>query len=102
MMHNVTISLVAVMLLSGAVFAGALADDPLAYNDGTTVWPGSTPFVNAEGSGLEGYVDWAVYAPGVFPYSGYDATANEMVYAYQIFNTGTLAISSFAGPGESG
>ncbi|MFA6134119.1 MAG: PEP-CTERM sorting domain-containing protein [Phycisphaerae bacterium] len=94
-MRSVIFSLLAVVLLSSVVFAGPLATDSNAYNDGVNPqWHGSTAFSNTE-SGLEGYVDWAVYAPGEFSYSGYTPTAGEAVYAFQIFNTGTQHISSF-------
>jgi hypothetical protein len=76
--------------------AGALNGHASAFDDGSMVWTGSTPFDN--GTGLSGYVDWAVFAPGVFPYggSGYTPTAGEMVYTYQLFSTGADPVSSFS------
>jgi len=65
-----------------------------AFNDGVKTWTSSTAFDN--GTGVAGYVDWAVFGPGVFPYSGYSPTAGEMTYAFQVFNTGTDTISSFS------
>jgi hypothetical protein len=46
---------------------------------------------------LGGYVEWVVYAAGSFPstYSGYTPTAGELVYAYQMFNTGDAPISQY-------
>ena len=75
--------------------AGVLATDPAAYIDVSSVqWHGSTPFSNV--FGLVGYVDWAVYAPGSFPggFAGYTPTPGELAYAYQVFVTGTLELSS--------
>lgn len=54
---------------------------------------GSTPFDN--GGTLKGFVDWAVFNPGTFPYAGYTPTAGELSYAYQIFVTGAAPVSSF-------
>lgn len=74
--------------------AGALDGHGDAYFDGSTTWSGSTSFT--DGANLHGYVDWAVFAPGDFPYSGYTPTLGEMVYAYQVFGMGTDAVSSFS------
>ncbi|MGH7179488.1 MAG: hypothetical protein ACREJC_19080 [Tepidisphaeraceae bacterium] len=75
--------------------AGLLNGHGSAYNDGSNpVWTGSTPFDDL--SGLAGYVDWAVFAPGDFPYAGYSPTAGEMTYAYQVFVTGTAPVSAFS------
>ena len=72
-----------VLIISGWVQAGPLA-----------VYGGSTPFDN--GGTLKGYVDWAVFSPGAFPYSGgYTPTPGELVYTYQIFETGAAPLSSF-------
>jgi hypothetical protein len=54
---------------------------------------GSTTFDN--GATLKGYVDWAVFNPGTFPYAGYTPTSGELSYAYQIFVTGAAPVSSF-------
>ena len=78
------------LLLSGAASAGSLNGHPDAWSG----WTGSTAFDN--GTGLSGYVDWAVFGPGDFPYSGYSPTAGELTYAYQVFSTGPDAISSFS------
>ena len=76
--------------------AGDLDGHAAAYFDGVDTWAGSTAFDN--GVGVSGYVDWAVFAPGVFPYggTGYAPTAGEMVYAYQLFSTGSAAVSTFS------
>jgi hypothetical protein len=87
--------LAAIGFLASPAFAGLLTTG--AYNDGSTTWSGSTPFTSAEEPGLNGYVDWVVYAADSFPYAGtsYTPTAGELVYAYQIVNTGTVAISQY-------
>lgn len=80
-----------------ASHAGVLATDPAAYIDGSSFqWHGSQPFSNV--FGLVGYVDWAVYGPGDFPvaFTGYTPTAGELTYAYQVFVTGRLELSSAA------
>ena len=75
--------------------AGPLAIDTTVYQNPT--WRGSTAYLNVT-SGLQGYIDWAVYAPNTFPagFSFFDenlnpsaVTPNEFVYAYQIYSTGT-------------
>lgn len=82
----------AVGLAAGSAQAGALNGHANAYDDGGTVWTGSTSFDS--GVGLSGYVDWAVFAPGDFPYAGYTPDAGELVYAFQVFSTGTDAAHS--------
>jgi hypothetical protein len=94
--------LCAIALFSAPVMAGPLS--PLAIDTTTYlgVWHGTTayqgyfdPPFNTDPSGLTGYVDWAVYAPGTFPggFSGYTPNINEFVYTYQVDNTGTAALS---------
>jgi hypothetical protein len=76
-----------VLVISGSALAGPLAT-------AGTYGSSSTMFDN--GGALKGHVDWAVFNPGTFPYTGgYTPTAGEMVYAYQIFVTGTAPVSSF-------
>ncbi len=77
------------LLASPAVAAPLSADAGISYGG---VWAGSTPF--AVGS-LVGYVDWAVYPPGGFPYAGYVPTAGQLTYAYQVYVTGTAPLSHF-------
>jgi len=80
------------LLLSTQVFAaGPLFNHPNAGGP-PPVYTGSTPF--AQGT-LSGYVDYAVFNPGQFPYSGYTPTAGELTYAYQITVTGSAPLSSF-------
>lgn len=84
-------------LCAATASAGALNGHAAAYNDGNGptagAWTGSTAFDN--GLGLSGYVDWAVFGPGSFPYVGYTPTAGELAYSYQVFTTGALDVTSF-------
>jgi len=70
--------------------AGPLANDQTEFG---AISSGSTPFDN--GATLKGFVDWAVYSPGTFPYGGYAPTSGELAYAYQVFVTGAAPVSSF-------
>jgi hypothetical protein len=96
------LALCAIALLAAPVAAGPLS--PLAIDTTTYlgVWHGTTayqgyfdPPFNTLPSGLSGYVDWAVYAPGTFPggFSGYVPNPGEFVYTYQVDNQGTAALS---------
>ena len=85
-----------VTLLSGTARAGVLNGHANAYNDGVNpTWTGSTAFSSGT---LTGFVDYAVFAPGDFPFGGggYTPTAGELVYAYQVFVTGAASVSSFS------
>ncbi|MHC4985336.1 MAG: PEP-CTERM sorting domain-containing protein [Planctomycetota bacterium] len=93
-MFKHAVAVLTVMVLAAPAFAGALSGHADAFDDGSTVWAGSTAFDN--GTGVAGYVDWAVFAPGDFPFAGYTPDAGELVYAYQVFSTGTDVISSFS------
>jgi hypothetical protein len=65
------------------------------YNDGT-VWEGNQTFTKTVGSNtLAGSVDYAVFTISEFEklFTGYNATAGELIYAYQIHNTGTVNIT---------
>ena len=81
--------------LAGPLPVGPLATAPGVYVDGfANVWHGSTDYSNA--FGLEGFIDWAVWAPGTFPgFTGYAPTAGEYVYTYQAAEEGTAALTSF-------
>src|SRR3954463_7163202 len=81
-----------VLLVSTPLFAGALNGNANAGGP-APLYTGSTPFIQGT---LSGYVDYAVFNPGQFPYSGYTPTAGEYTYAYQVFVTGTAPLSSFA------
>lgn len=78
------------LFISTSAYAGVLANDVVEFG---ALQSGSTPFTN--GGTLSGFVDWAVYNPGGFPYGGYAPTAGELTYAYQIFVTGSAPVSSF-------
>jgi len=78
------------LLISTQTFAGALFNNPNAGPP--PLYTGSTPFTVGT---LSGYVDYAVFNPGQFPYSGYTPTPGELTYAYQIFVTGSAPVSSF-------
>jgi hypothetical protein len=95
-------SIVAICLAASATlaavqptFAGILATDPLAYNDGATWWHGSTFYAS---SSLNGTIDWAVYAPGdfalAFPGSTYTPPPDMMTYVYQINEVGDSPVST--------
>ena len=98
MTQRLTFAVVATCLgvLVASAAAGPLATHPDAFDDGSKVWAGSTLFDSA--TGVSGRVDWAVFAPGLFPYagSGYTPTPGEYVYAYQFHNDGTDALTSLS------
>ncbi|MEX2112504.1 MAG: hypothetical protein WD845_04925 [Pirellulales bacterium] len=96
--HRPLLLRVAAVLVPAVLFAGtpALAG-PLVSDLGisyTGAWAGSTPFATGT---LSGYIDWAVYGPGGFPYAagGYTPTPGQFTYAYQIFVTGSAPVSHF-------
>ena len=94
-MRKTLLSALVVGLFAATAGAGDLNGHVDAYDDGSVVWSGSTGF--DDGENVVGYVDFAVFAPGDFPYggTGYTPTAGEMVYVYQVFSTGTDPLSSF-------
>jgi len=95
MTRKLLIAIFAVILTASPAFAGALNGHAGAFNDGSITWTGSAPFSNA--FGVSGYVDWTVFGPGGFPYSpSFAVGPDELVFAYQVFNTGTVTIASFA------
>ena len=88
--------LCALALLSAPALAGPLAVDTNSY---LGIWHSSTPYQgyfdppdNTDPSGLSGYIDWAVYAPGAFPVgftgeNGWSPAIDEYVYTYQLYET---------------
>ena len=92
-MRNLAVFMIAVLVCSGPAWA-SLDGHANAYDDGSKAWSGTTAF--SDGSNLTGYVEWAVFGPGDFPYAGYTPTAGELTYACQVFSTGTDAIVSYA------
>lgn len=91
------VAVLIVAVASSVASAGLLNGNALAYNDGNGpaagAWTGSTTFVQGT---LQGYIDWAVFGPGQFPYSGYTPTTGELTYAYQVYETGAAPLSSFS------
>jgi len=107
---SVTLGLALAIALFGATLAsaGPLATHPLAYDDGTTVWHGSTGFDDdgdpliLEGDGLEGSVDWAVFTSADFETAfpaligQYIPPAGQLAYTYQINVAGIAVVSSLS------
>ena len=95
-----TAQVLAVMLLASATALGGLATDSNAYDDGVNPqWHGSVHmFSTGGGDTIEADVEYAVYAPGDFTYTGlgYTPTPGEFVYAYQVIPTaGSVEINTF-------
>ncbi len=88
------LGLIAIVSLAAApAFAGML-DTGTPYFDGTETWSGTT---SAGDSEVGGSIDWRVYAPGQFPFSGYTPTPGEFAYVYQFHNDpGSAAISLYS------
>jgi hypothetical protein len=84
--------LLSALVLAPTSRAGVLNGHPNAFNDGFA-WSGSTPFVSGT---LQGFVDWAVFAPGQFPFAGYVPTAGQATYAYQVFVQGSAPLSALS------
>src|SRR5437763_528795 len=91
------LTLALVLCITSSSFAGPLATDPNAYNDGLIFWHGSTNYQGLDTfnqpTGLSGHVDWAVYPAGVVPagltgIGGYTPTPGEFLYTYQAYETG--------------
>ena len=81
---------VAMMGLWTAPATAGWIDSVNGYDDGTTLWEGTSPY--SSGS-LTGYIEWAVFGPGEFPFSGYTPAPGQFTYVYQIVNTGDAAVS---------
>jgi hypothetical protein len=79
----------------------SLLDTGTAFNDGVTTWRGTSVFPATPDPILSGSIDWVVYAPGQFPFSGYAPTANEYTYVYQLHSTGSAPITNFSVPLEN-
>ena len=80
-----------VMVLGSAGSAGVLDGHASALVSG------NTPFT--DGADLTGSVDWAVFEPGDFPFTGgYTPTPGEAVYAYEVFITGADFMTTFSLP----
>ena len=74
--------------------AGVLSASGSAFEG----WSGTTPFSNA--SGLAGDVDWVVLTSSnfsaSFPGAAYSPPSDELVYVYQIVNTGSVRLVALA------
>jgi len=82
------------ILTAATLQAGVLTSPTGAYDDGVTVWAGSTPYSNG---GLFGTIDYKVMTAAdfvtEFPTSTY-TPGNTMVYLYQVNNDGTHSVSA--------
>ncbi len=74
-----------VMAVTATVQAGVLDGHPAASMSG------SVPFSSGT---LTGFVEYAVFNPGDYPFAGHSQTAGQAVYAYQTVSTGAADISS--------
>lgn len=87
-------------LFASTASAGPLDGHPNAFFDGSTTWSGTTSFFtpgSGPGDFLSGYIEWAVFGPGDFPYAGYVPTPGELTYAYQIFvDAGSHSVSQMS------
>jgi hypothetical protein len=76
----------ALLLCATPTFAGYLDADATAYAG----WHGTTPFfANPD---FNGYIEWAVYAPGTWPasfdFGAFTPDTGNLLYAYQVFSEG--------------
>jgi hypothetical protein len=93
----VCLALFAVVGLATApAFAGLLGTGLSYPKTPSGNWEGTGHFFNSS-SGLQGDIQWAVFTGAnfstLFPDLSYSPTGGELVYAYQVFNTGTVNIS---------
>ena len=97
MQRKTPLLLLMVLLYAVPGIAGPLATDTTSYQ---TTWHGSSSYVGSPVSGgLAGFIDWAVYAPGVFPagyagVAGFAPSPGEFLYVYQAYETGPAALTS--------
>jgi len=99
-LHKTCLLALGLALCVNTAIAGTLATVPGVYVDGYGPWQGSTHFTGpyvSPGVRLEGDIDWAVWAPGTFPYLA-DSTvpADQFVYSYQVLVGGQLNLSSYS------
>lgn len=86
----------AVISLAATVASAGLLGTGRAYNDGTRTWEGSQTFSKSNSTGtLSGWVEYAVFRASDFAevFQGYAPVSGDLVYAYQVFNTGSLNIT---------
>ncbi len=86
----------AIISLIAATASAGLLDTGTPYDDGTTIWSGTTGFSGQPSPDVNGTVDWVVFAPGAFPFSGYTPTPGDFTYAYQIHCTGPASLTYFS------
>ena len=103
---RVLVSFVIISLIAATASAGLLGTGK-SYTDSTRPlgWEGSQTFTQAVTAGtLKGEVDWAVFTASNFTslFPDYTPTPGELVYAYQVFDTGTVEISKAESPLLSG
>jgi hypothetical protein len=91
------ISLALLSLLT-APAAASLLDTGTPLNYASTTWRGTSVFPSVADPILGGSVDWVVYGPGQFPFSGYTPTAGEYTYVYQLHSTGSAPITNYSIP----
>ncbi len=93
---SVCLALMLSVVVGATSASASVSTTGLEYDDGTTVWAGSTPFDNTP-SGIVGSIEWAVFAPDAFPFAfpdaGYVPTAGSYSYVYQLHSTGADALS---------
>jgi hypothetical protein len=87
------LSLFCALLITGVLTAGARAGVLNNHPNAIPGFTGSTPFASGT---LTGFVDYAVFQPGNFPFAGYIPTPGQATYAYQVFITGTAPLASFS------
>ena len=94
---RLAIAFLGIAVLASAALAN-LTTDPAYVDPSSVVWQGTKAFDNGI---LTATVDYCVYAPGTFPYgsytldsgASYTPAGNEFVYAYQMHNTGNVAVT---------
>jgi hypothetical protein len=81
-----SVGLAAVFVFGVGIGSAGLLDWGVPFPDGPGLWRGTTAF-SSEDEPLAGTVDWVVYGPGNFPFSGYEPTEGEYTYVYQVHNS---------------
>jgi hypothetical protein len=85
----------AVVCVMATMASAGLLGTGHSYDDGT-LWEGTQAFSKTSGANtLSGSVDYAVFTASEFGnlFTGYVATPDELVYTYQIHNSGTVNIT---------
>jgi hypothetical protein len=87
------VGLFAIVSLVAASASAGLLNTGTPYFDGAETWSGTTSVVDPV---VGGSIDWTVYGPGQFPFSGFAPTPGDFTYVYQFHNTGAAAISLYS------